>query len=407
MIMEGMHHIKLSEAIELISGGTPKTSESSYWGGDIPWLSVKDFGSVPKYVFDAEKHITQEGFNNCASHMLYKDDIIISARGTVGALAMIETNMAFNQSCYGIRGKEGIDNHYLFYLLKTKIAELNANSHGSVFSTITRNTFDSIYCDIPSLRTQRRIAAILSSLDDKIDCNRRINANLEAQAQALFKSWFVDFEPFRGGKFVDSDLGRIPEGWDVKKLTDIANYKNGLAMQKFPPQEGSSSLPVLKIKELGQGYCDESSDRCTNLLPEDVIIEDGDVVFSWSGTLLVDIWCGGRCGLNQHLFKVTPKEYPQTAEEYPKWFYLLWTKHHLRNFQAIAAGKATTMGHIKRSDLEKSLVLVPGPIGMKTINNEIGPLIDEIINIRLQNRSLSSLRDTLLPRLMSGEIRVE
>ena len=158
-----------------------------------------------------------------------------------------------------------------------------------------------------------RIASILSSLDRKIELNNKINADLEEMAQAIFKNWFVDFEPFKDGKFVDSELGMIPEGWKVGRLTEIASYMNDLAMQKFPPENNEDSLPVLKIKELGQGFCGTDSDRCSCNIKDECKIHDGDVIFSWSGTLLVDVWCGGDCGLNQHLFKVTSKDYP-------KWF---------------------------------------------------------------------------------------
>lgn len=245
---------------------------------------------------------------------------------------------------------------------------------------------------IPPLATQQKIAAILSSLDDKIELNNKINANLEAQAQTIFKSWFVDFEPF-GGK--------MPEGWKMGKLSDIADYLNGLAMQKFRPIEDEEGLPVLKIKELRQGCYDESSELCSpSKIKPEYIIHDGDVIFSWSGSLLVDIWCGGTCGLNQHLFKVT-------SQTYEKWFYYLWTKHHLDRFIFLAADKATTMGHIKREELDKTEVIIPDDTTYSKLTMTLSPIIDTIINNRVENRRLSEIRDNLLPELMSGNINVE
>ena len=397
-----MHHIKLSEAIELISGGTPKTSESSYWGGDIPWLSVKDFGSVPKYVFDAEKHITQEGFNNCASHMLYKDDIIISARGTVGALAMIGTNMAFNQSCYGIRGKEGIDNHYLFYLLKTKIAELNANSHGSVFSTITRNTFDSIYCDIPSLRTQRRIAAILSSLDDKIDCNRRINANLEAQAQALFKSWFVDFEPFKDGKFVDSELGRIPGGWEVKTLGDLAEFnKNSVNPTKYSDKEFLHySLPAFdngKIPEKQLGKEIHSNKFKLN---------DNITLISKLNPNIKRIWFVGEASENA----ICSTEFIPVSARNGKCYAFVNALLNSNSFYLyILSFVGGTTGSHQRFHAD-DIFTYKLPFNEETadkLNKVLLPMLKKRERLIIESSRLSSLRDILLPRLMSGELRVE
>lgn len=244
---------------------------------------------------------------------------------------------------------------------------------------------------LPPLSTQQKIAAILSSLDDKIELNNKINTNLEQQAGALFKNWFVDFEPF-GGK--------MPEGWKVGKLSEIADYLNGLAMQKFRPLEGEGGLPVLKIKELRQGCYDESSELCSpSKVKPEYIIHDGDVIFSWSGSLLVDIWCGGTCGLNQHLFKVT-------SQTYEKWFYYLWTKHHLDRFIFLAADKATTMGHIKREELDKAEVIIPDDTTYQNLTSVIKPFIDEIINNRIENRKLSQIRDGLLPKLMHGEIEV-
>lgn len=218
-------------------------------------------------------------------------------------------------------------------------------------------------------------------------------------AQAIFKNWFVDFEPFKDGKFVDGELGKIPEGWKVGRLTEIASYMNGLAMQKFPPENNEDSLPVLKIKELGQGFCGTDSDRCSCNIKDECKIHNGDVIFSWSGTLLVDVWCGGDCGLNQHLFKVTSKDYP-------KWFYYYWTKHHLQEFIHIAKDKAVTMGHIKRGHLEEALVAIPDNDSMERAHELFEPILSKMISLRLENSRLSLLRDTLLPRLMSGELEV-
>ena len=244
-----------------------------------------------------------------------------------------------------------------------------------------------------------RIASILSSLDRKIELNNKIYADLEEMAQAIFKNWFVDFEPFKDGKFVDSELGMIPEGWKVGTLTEIASYMNGLAMQKYPPENIEDSLPVLKIKELGQGFCGTDSDRCSCNIKDECKIHNGDVIFSWSGTLLVDVWCGGDCGLNQHLFKVT-------SNDYPKWFYYYWTKHHLQEFIHIAKDKAVTMGHIKRGHLEEALVAIPDNDSMEKAHELFEPILSKMISLRLENSRLSLLRDTLLPRLMSGELEV-
>ena len=217
--------------------------------------------------------------------------------------------------------------------------------------------------------------------------NRSENDNLEQQAQALFDYYF-------------DDESKYLENSTMGFLTDIAVYLNGLAMQKFPATDIEQSLPVLKIRELGQRKCDDSSDRCSNTIDTDYVIDNGDIIFSWSGTLLVDVWCGGKCGLNQHLFKVSP------LNNYPQWFVYYWTNRHLRKFKLIAKDKAVTMGHIRRSDLENAEVKIPSKMNMQEINARIAPLFQSIIKRRLESSKVEKVRDTLLPKLMSGELKM-
>ena len=216
---------------------------------------------------------------------------------------------------------------------------------------------------------------------------RRINDNLEQQAQALFNHYFIENT---------ESLGEYEE----VSLLDIATYTNGLAMQKYRPSEDETSfLPVLKIKELGQGFTDSNSDICTCNIPNIYIINSGDIIFSWSGTLMVKIWCGEMVGLNQHLFKVS-------SDSYEKWFYYFWTKYHLRKFINIANDKAVTMGHIRREDLAKSKVILPNQTTLQNFNKIFSPILDSIINNEIESKRQSQLRDTLLPRLMSGELKI-
>ena len=237
---------------------------------------------------------------------------------------------------------------------------------------------------LPSIEEQIRIAKILRSLDDKIALNNRINHNLLKLAQELFDNGFI----------VNSCCSNTCK---AASLLDIAEYLNGLAMQKYPAVNGEVGLPVLKIKELGQQACDANSDKCSESIPVQYVVNDGDIIFSWSGTLLVDFWCGGLCGLNQHLFKVS-------SDNYPNWFVYFWTKHHLDRFIRIAKDKAVTMGHIKRGDLANAEVIIPNDDLMKELNKEITPIISEYIDRRVENRKLQSLRDSLLPELMSGQL---
>lgn len=216
-----MKTYKLTDIAEVIVGGTPKTSVAEYWNGDIPWLSVKDFNKVTRYVLTTEKKISMEGLQKSSTNLLKKDDIIISARGTVGALAMIKTPMAFNQSCYGIRvNAEKVSPAYLFYSLKTKIKALKAASHGSVFDTITLDTLNGLDFELPSLNEQLCASNFLSLLDEKIELNNSINRNLEAIARQLYDYWFVQFDfPDENGRPYKSSGGTMV--WNEKLKKEI------------------------------------------------------------------------------------------------------------------------------------------------------------------------------------------
>jgi len=180
----------ISEIITLIGGGTPKTKVKEYWDGDIPWLSVVDFNTGKKFVSDTEKKITQKGLKNSSTKLLEKGEIIISARGTVGVVAMLGRQMAFNQSCYGVRANKESTNDYVYYLLKDRVSNFQQYPHGGVFDTITRDTFKEIDISLPPFPEQRSIASVLSGLDDKIDLLHRQNQTLEQMAETLFRQWF-------------------------------------------------------------------------------------------------------------------------------------------------------------------------------------------------------------------------
>ena len=263
---------------------------------------------------------------------------------------------------------------------------INSFNTGSTRGNINAQTLGKMPIPLLERKQQDNLVSILSSIDEKIKKNNQINNNLEQQAQAIFTNEFL---------MLDS----LPEGWTKGSLLDIANYLNGLAMQKFRPSENEVGYPVLKIKELRQGCCDANSELCSPNIKPEYIVDDGDVIFSWSGSLLVDFWCGGTCGLNQHLFKVT-------SDKYDKWFYYAWTNHHLQKFIAIAADMATTMGHIKREELAKSEVYIPSSEEYSRIGKILSPIYDLIIANRIENKRLADLRDTLLPKLMSGELDV-
>ena len=393
--------VKIGDLGQIITGKTPKTAIKKNWGGKIPFLSPSDDMSNKTSPVTA-RTLTELGVAEVAKCLIPANSICVSCIGSdLGKVVKTDRELVTNQQINTIVPHSNVDSDFVYYLMCIVGKELNYISKTSTaVPIINKSTFSDWNIVIPEkVEDQRRIASILSSLDRKIELNNKINADLEEMAQAIFKNWFVDFEPFKDGKFVDSELGMIPEGWKVGRLTEIASYMNGLAMQKFPPENNEDSLPVLKIKELGQGFCGTDSDRCSCNIKDECKIHNGDVIFSWSGTLLVDVWCGGDCGLNQHLFKVTSKDYP-------KWFYYYWTKHHLQEFIHIAKDKAVTMGHIKRGHLEEALVAIPDNNSMDKAHELFEPILSKMISLRLENSRLSLLRDTLLPRLMSGELEI-
>lgn len=342
------------------------------------------------------KFVTEEKARSLSRSIAHRGDVIVTISGTIGQIAYIPEDSLYDEYlCSQRQFRVSFDSSmvyvpYLVFFFHTfegqnKILSF-ANQTGVPALSQPLKNFKKIRLCLPSLQEQRRIASIVETINDKIENNIKINDNLYAQAKAIFDNHFINIDA-------------IPAGWRKGNLLDIANYLNGLAMQKFRPQGNEIGLPVLKIKELRQGSCDDSSELCSLRIKPEYIIHDGDVIFSWSGSLLVDIWCGGTCGLNQHLFKVT-------SDIYDKWFYYLWTAHHLARFIAIAADKATTMGHIKREELAKAEVLIPCEEDYTSLTSIMQPIFELIISNRIEGRKLAVLRDELLPKLMSGEIDV-
>lgn len=319
-------------------------------------------------------------------------DLIVSCSGTVGRISSIREGDPvgiISQALLILRpDKEQVLPQYLRYFLQSDEGahELVQASHGTVQINIApRAVVEAIPVPLPTLVQQAAIVEVLNSLDEKIELNRRMGQTLETIAQAIFKSWFVDFEH----DWPHTD-------WQTKSLDSVADYLNGLALQKYPPIDGEESLPVIKIAQLRAGHT-KSADRANQNVPAPYVIGDGDLLFSWSGSLEVEFWCGGKGALNQHLFKVT-------SSKVPSWYAYLWTKYHLPEFRAIAANKATTMGHIQRKHLTEAQVLLPPPATLEAMNAVMKPIFAELIQRRLESRTLDELRDELLPKLMSGEL---
>lgn len=342
-------------------------------------------------VYEKIRYLSEETYQTWFRAHPIPGDILFVNKGTPGRVCFVPDPVDFciAQDMIALRADESkIYPKYLFAVLRSReIQQQIYNTNvGDVIPHFKKQFLDQLLIPIPERSIQESIGDLYYVLSLKAERNKKINDNLYAQAKAIFDDHFINIDA-------------IPAGWRKGNLLDIANYLNGLAMQKFRPQRNEIGLPVLKIKELRQGSCDDSSELCSLRIKPEYIIHDGDVIFSWSGSLLVDIWCGGTCGLNQHLFKVT-------SDIYDKWFYYLWTAHHLARFIAIAADKATTMGHIKREELAKAEVLIPCEEDYTSLTSIMQPIFELIISNRIEARKLAALRDELLPKLMTGEIDV-
>ena len=340
--------------------------------------------------------------------------VVTGRYGTLGRVFFIPDDFwPLNTALY-VRDFKGNDPRFISYFLRS--LDFSACSDKAAVPGLNRNHLHEEPVRVPaSTDEQRAIAHILGTLDDKIELNRRMNATLESMARALFRSWFVDFDPVRAkmegrdtalpkeiadlfaDRLVDSELGEIPEGWQLRSLDSVAHFQNGPALQKFRPSQNEARLPVVKIAQLRAGEANSGEWATASIKPE-CIIEDGDVIFSWSGSLLVRTWCGGRAALNQHLFKVT-------SERYPKWFYLHSIFSHFPEFQRIAADKATTMGHIRRHHLTDALCVVPPDCLIARVSGLLGGLLERRVANEVASRTLVSLRDALLPELVSGKLR--
>ena len=389
-LWEDCNRVPLTELLSFVVDNRGKTVPTAPSGHKlIATNCVTNNALFP--VYEKIRYLSEETYQTWFRAHPIPGDILFVNKGTPGRVCLVPDPVDFciAQDMIALRADESkIYPKYLFAVLRSReIQQQIYNTNvGDVIPHFKKQFLDQLLIPIPERSIQESIGDLYYVLSLKAERNKKINDNLYAQAKAIFDNHFINIDA-------------IPAGWRKGNLLDIANYLNGLAMQKFRPQGHEIGLPVLKIKELRQGSCDDSSELCSLSIKPEYIIHNGDVVFSWSGSLLVDIWCGGTCGLNQHLFKVT-------SDVYDKWFYYLWTAHHLARFIAIAADEATTMGHIKREELAKAEVLIPCEEDYTSFNSIMQPIFELIISNRIESRKLAALRDELLPKLMSGEIDV-
>jgi type I restriction enzyme S subunit len=404
--------VKLKDIVTVKNGSTPSTSNHEYYDGEIIWITPKDLSNQNRrYIKRGERTITKKGFESCSASLVPKGTILMSSRAPIGLLSIAEIELCTNQGFKNfVPNTNKIDSEFLYYYLKIKINDIDKLGSGTTFKEVSKSSIENFELLIPEkTKDQQKIASVLSALDSKIELNNRINAELEAMAKMLYDYWFVQFDfpdkngkPYKtsGGKMVwNEELKReIPEGWEVKTLLDIASYENGLPCQKFRPT-GNDFYRVIKIREMNEGFSSNTEFVRTDI-PDKSIVENGDVLFSWSASLEVKIWTGGKGALNQHIFKVTSKDYPKS-------FYYYQLLNYLQHFKMMAENRKTTMGHITQEHLKQSRIVIPPKELTIELEKKIAPIFSKKVNNEIENQKLTELRDWLLPMLMNGQVKVK
>lgn len=352
--------------------------------------------------------------------------IVIGRKGTVGSVTLSKSAFWPIDTAFYIADEPQRDLRFTYYLLKT--LGLDRMNSDSAVPGLNRDNAHARTIFVPGLQEQRSIAHILGTLDDKIELNRKQNETLEAMARALFKAWFVDFEPVRAkmeGRWqrgqslpglpahlydlfpdhlVESELGEIPEGWKALPVYDLAKYVNGAAFKAFQPNDERCGLPIIKIAELKAGVTAQT--KFSNVaMPEKYRIRTGDILFSWSGnpdtSIDTFIWAHDEAWLNQHIFRVDVLGQGERA-------FVIATLKYLRPvFAELARNKQTTgLGHVTVADMQRLLVVKPDENSLAAWDRVAAPIFDSVFSNEADSISVCRLRDTLLPKLISGELRV-
>ena len=384
----------------------------------VPFIMASDLNEGV-INFEKCKYISKEQADSLRKGFAHEGDVLLSHKATIGQTAIVPDipfpylMLTPQVTYYRVLDSEKLNNYFLKYYFDSKIFQTTLNlwsGAGSTRAYLGITGQKELPLVIPEINVQRNIADVLHTIDKKIGLNNRINTELEAMAKLIYDYWFVQFDfpdangkPYKssGGKMVYSqELKReIPEGWEVASLLDIATFTNGIACQKYKPCEGEATYKVIKIREMGNGF-NNDSELVSQSIPEKVVVKNGDVLFSWSATLDVMIWSGGVGGLNQHIFKVTSSKYPRT-------FYYFETLRYLEYFKMVASLRKTTMGHITREHLDQSRLSIPPSTLIQSLHDKIDPMLRRVIKGSEESIKLASLRDWLLPMLMNGQVTVK
>lgn len=403
--MEEWKEYKLHEIGRIVGGATPPTKDSANYDGEISWITPKDLSNFTgRYIQKGERSITQKGFESSSCKILPKGSILFSSRAPIGYIAIAANELCTNQGFKSIIPDNNlVNNLFLYYLLKFNKEEIEGLGSGTTFKEVSAKVMQNFDIKIPSIQTQKKIADILSSLDDKIELNRRINDNLEQQAQALFKSWFVDFEPFKEGKFVDSELGRIPEGWRVERLGSVCKCLLGGTPSRNKEEYWNGKIAWINSGEINEFRITKPSEyitqeglkkSATKLLPKKT------TVLAITGATLgqVSLLEIDSCA-NQSVIGLLENE-----DIFHEYIYPL-IKNRIDDLCSHMTGGAQQ--HINKNNVEQLEILVPPKKILVEYKQIATPIYSLISNICFESQKISKLRDSLLPRLMSGELKLD
>ncbi len=404
----GWIEFRIKDKFQTGSGATPlSTKKEFYENGNIPWINSGELESP--YINSTSNFITQLGFESSNTHLFAKNTVLLAMYGaTAGKASLLEIEACTNQAICAIKPNDDFSSLFIKYQLDNLYDYLVSLSSGSARNNLSQEGIGNLTLFAPKTKDeQEHLIRILRYIDSKIENNNKINAELESLAKTIYDYWFLQFEfpneegkPYKssGGKMVwNEKLNRmIPDGWKDGNLYDIAEFTNGLACQKHRPIKNNQRLLVIKIREMHNGFTSET-EWVRDDIPQKYVIEDGDILFSWSATLETIIWTGGQGALNQHIFKVSEKNCA-------KYYVFMQLAEYVKNFVAMAEARKTTMGHITSDHLNQSRIVLPCTKVIDSFEKKVTPLFTSIIKNKQESIELSKLRDFLLPMLLNGQV---
>lgn len=393
---------RLGDVGKIVTGKTPKTAITDNYGGNIPFLSPSDNMEL-KYVPITARHLTEKGLAEVKSCLIPENSVCVSCIGSdMGKSVITVRPIVTNQQINSIIPSSNFDTNFLYYILQNKKREIKfLGRNGTAVPILNKSAFSNLTILAPELDEQRSIASILSSLDSKIENNRKICANLEAQAQALFKHWFIDFAPFKDGKFVESELGMIPEGWRVGTFTEIFNLcPGGTPKTSESSYWENGNIPFFSPKDVTGIYCfktekqitKEGLNNCSSRL-----YDTNTVLITCRGTVGKVTMSAVPMAMNQSNYAILAKE------GYSQYYAYLMTVAIVRKLKFKAVG--SVFDAITSKDFNEKII-IPDFATLKSFDSLISTFFEEIKAKGFESSRLSTLRDTLLPKLMSGEIKV-